>query len=172
MWGGLSLTERRKIVTQVAQYLLVAFEARFDQAGSLYLSHSIDTPGDPFYVGPIVSDSFLEYSNRSVAEGTNKFRGPFSNATDWLSCSLRTKIFALKSKGENYFDANAALTNMDAAVRLCSVYPGDNPVIPQIKSPDKPFSFRFADVSLENIMVRSWVLTVSHSKRLLFAHLD
>jgi len=152
------LPDKEKIVTQVVQYLLAAFQARFDQAGSLYLS---DTP-NPFHVGPIVSHKFLDgplmvYSGQYVAEGIEKFRGPFSNTADWLSCSVRAEIFALKSECVTSFDANVALANMDAAVRLCSVYPGDNPVIPHTMLPHKPFSFGFADVSLKNIMVRSWV---------------
>ena len=65
--------------------------------------------------------------------GVKKFRGPFSNTTDWLSCSLRAEIFALKLKWDDYFDSNAGLTNMDAAVWFCSnYYPDDNPVIPHV----------------------------------------
>jgi len=91
MWYRLSDSGKEKIVTQVAQYLLAAFQARFDEAGSLYVSHSIDTP-NPFYVGPILSRGFLHgllvHSGPHVAEGIKKFQGPFSNATDWLSRSL------------------------------------------------------------------------------------
>ena len=169
MWSKLSHPDKETIVTQVVRYLVAAFQARFNQAGSLYLSHLIDTP-DSFHVGPIVSHKFLDgplaHSGQRVAEGIEKFRGPFSNTADWLSCSLQAEIFALRSECVDYFDANAALANMDAAVRLCSVYPGDNPVIPHIMSPHKPFSFMFNDLSLKHIMVRSWVLrSVSPSKR-------
>ncbi len=171
MWLRLSHPDKEKIVTQVAWYLLAAFQSRFDQAGSLYLSHLIDAP-NLFNVGPIVSSKFLyELLVRcsGVAECINKFRGPFSNTADWLSCSLRAEISALKLKRDDYFDVNAALANMGAAVRLCSIYPGDNPVIPHITSPHKPFSFRFADISLKNIMVRSrFLCSVSPSKRVAF----
>jgi len=57
---------------------------------------------------------------------------------------LRQRRFSTR---DHNFDANAALANMDAVVRLCSTYPGDNPVIPHVNSPHKPFSFRFDDIS-------------------------
>jgi len=64
---------------------------------------------------------------------------------------------AIQQMGYDHkFDASAALANMGTAVRLCSVYPGDNAVVPH-----KPFSSRFDDLSLRNIMVRSWVLCSS-----------
>jgi len=111
-------------------------------------------------VGPIVTgfqdeDGLPMYSDPHVADGIQNFRGPFSNTADWLSHSLRAEIFTLKSMSDHGFDANAALANMDDAVRLCSVYPGNNPVIPLTKSPHMPFSFKFDDISLKNIMVRS-----------------
>jgi len=85
-----------------------------------------------------------------------------------LSASSNFRFEIRKLEHSIGFDANAALTNMDAAVRLCSIYPGNNPVIPQIKSPQEPFSFKFDDISLKDIMVHFWVLcSVSHSKGLL-----
>ena len=172
MWYALSLSDKKKFVTQVARHLLAAFQPRFDQAGSLYLAHSTDTP-NPYYVGPIVTSTFFEvedglpvYSDPRVGEGIQRFRGPFNNTADWLSHSLRAEIFALKSTHDHKFDTDAALGNMDAAVRLCSVYPGDNPVIPYMASPHKPFSFRFDDISLKNIMVGSWILfSISPAER-------
>jgi hypothetical protein len=170
LWDNLSLSDKKKIVTQVARHLLAAFQLRFDQAGSLYLSHSTHA-SNPYYVGPIVTSTFFQvedglpvYSDRHVADGIQKFRGPFSNTADWLSHSLRAEIFAVKSTRDHEFDANAALANMDDAVRLCSIYPGDNPVIPLMKFPHMPFSFRFDDISLKNIMVRSWIFSVQHHR--------
>ncbi|KIM73699.1 hypothetical protein PILCRDRAFT_828925 [Piloderma croceum F 1598] len=147
LWDNLSLSDKKKIVTQVAQHLLAAFQLQFDQAGSLYLSHAAHT-SNPYYVGPIVTSTFFQvedgllvYSDWHVADGIQKFRGPFSNTADWLSHSLRAEIFALKSTHDHEFDANAALANMDDAV------------IPLMKSPHMPFSFRFDDISLKNIMI-------------------
>jgi hypothetical protein len=128
-------------------------------------------------VGPIVTGTFFQvqdglpvYSDRHVADSIQKFRGPFNNTADWQSHSLRAEIFAVKSTRDHEFDANAALANMDDAVRLCSVYPGDNPVIPLMKFPHMSFSFRFDDISLRNIMVRSWILcSASPLNELLFA---
>jgi len=88
-----------------------------------------------------------------VTDGIQQFRRPFSNATDWLSQYMRSENFILKCTRDHTFDANAANTNMDAAVRLCSCYPGENPVIWDMKSPHKPFSFRFGDISWKNVMV-------------------
>jgi hypothetical protein len=116
-------------------------------------------------VGPIITGTFIQiedglpiYSDRNVAEGIQRFRGPFSDTADWLSHSLRAEIFAFESTRDHKFDASAARTNMTAAVRLCSVYPGENSVIPDMKSPHMPFSFRFEDISLNNIMVRRLIL--------------
>src|ERR1700734_1500847 len=159
VWGSLSLFEKQKIVTQVTRYPLTAFQLRFDQAGSLYLSHSTQT-SDPYYVSPIVTATFFQLEDGRCCILThtwqtvfNSFR-PFSHATDWLSHSLRAEIYISKSTHDHTFDTNAALGNMEAAVRLCSFYPGENPVIHHMKSPHKPFSFRFDYMSLKNIMVR------------------
>jgi hypothetical protein len=161
MWDTLSLLNKTKIVIQVARHLLAAFQLRFDKAGSLYLSQS-EQASNPYYVGPIITTTFFQvedglpvYSDRYIAEGIQSFRGPFSNTATWLSHSLRAEIFVLKSTHNHEFDANIALSNMEAAVRLCSIYPGEHPVIPHIKTPQQPFSFRFDDISLRNIMVRS-----------------
>jgi hypothetical protein len=99
-------------------------------------------------VGPIVAGAFFYlddgmpvHSDRHVGAGIQKFRSPFTETAAW------------QATRDHKFDANAALANMDAAVRLCSIYPGEHPVIPHPKSPQKPFSFRFDDISLKNIMV-------------------
>jgi hypothetical protein len=161
VWDSLSLLDKKKIVTQVAQYLLAMFQLRFNQAGSLYLSPS----ANPYYVGPIIATKFFQienglpvYSDPRVTDGLQRFRGPFSHAADWLSHTLRAEMFVLESTDNHTFDVNTAMANMDAAVRLCSVYPGEKPVVRNMKSPQMPFSFRFDDISLNNFMVCLFVL--------------
>jgi hypothetical protein len=138
MRGTLSLLDKKNIVKQVARHLLAAFQLRFDQAGSLYLSYS-SNPYCAIMFFEVEYDGSSVYSDPHVAEGIQKFRGPFSNATTWLSHSLRAHIFALKATRDHIFDADTALSNMKAAVRLCSIYPGEHPIIPHIKSPRRLF---------------------------------
>jgi len=61
MWSILSLLDK-KIIIRVARYLFAAFQARFDQAGFLYLSRSTDTP-NPF---PLVHPLRLRMGFRCI----------------------------------------------------------------------------------------------------------
>ncbi|KIM89735.1 hypothetical protein PILCRDRAFT_812536 [Piloderma croceum F 1598] len=45
-----------------------------------------------------------------------------------------------------------ARNNIDAAIELCSCYPSEHAVIQNIRTPNKPFTFLFDDISLKSIM--------------------
>jgi hypothetical protein len=75
MWDTLLLKNKDKIIKQVVQHLLAAFQLRFDRAGSLYLAHSTNTQ-TLYFVGPIITSTFFQvqdglllYSDQMVFRG-------------------------------------------------------------------------------------------------------
>jgi hypothetical protein len=85
---------KERVVTQVARQLLAAFQQRFDETGSLYLSR-LQRTTNRFFVGTIVSSTFFQledglpvYPDPHVADGLQPFRGPFSNGADIL-CGVK-----------------------------------------------------------------------------------
>jgi hypothetical protein len=164
IWDNLAWEAKEKVVAQVAHHLMSIFELRFTMAGSLYLS-----PNEQYIVGPIVDPKYFKaidgkpvYTNAHVQQSLQRFRGPFSNASDWLSSSMKAEICALSSTpspspprvGEHRpHDSSLAMKIMKLAVSLCSKYPGNHPVLSNSKVSKEPFSFMFDDFSLSNIMV-------------------
>ena len=164
IWDNLTWEAKEKVVTQAVYHLLSIFELRFTMAGSLYLSSN-----GKYVVGPIVDPKYFKaidgdpvYTDTRVQQSLYRFRGPFSNTTDWLSSSIKAEIFALSSTpwpfpprvGEHRpLDSSLASTNMNLAVKLCSKYPGNQPVIRNATVSQEPFSFILDDFSLSNIMV-------------------
>ena len=150
MHSGATLSLRQKdIISQVAQHLIHAFQMRFDQAGSLYRSNA----SGRYNVGQSASLAFYKYeagkqaySDPSTLSRLTRFRGPFNRATDWLSQDLRIKGFLLNQTLS--LEMGHARNNIDAAIALCSCYPGEHPVIQNIRTPNKPFTFLFDDNSL------------------------
>jgi hypothetical protein len=164
VWDDLSLLTKVYVTTQVARHLMSISELRFAHAGSLYLS-----PNGSSTVGLIVHAKYFKtmdgmpvYTDARAQHKLHQFRGPFSNTADWLSSPMKAEIFALSSTpppspscvGEHRpDDSSLALKSMNKAVRLCSEYPGNNPVISTTWVSTEPFSFMFDDFSLSNFMV-------------------
>jgi len=167
IWDNLAWETKEKVVAQVAHHLMSIFELRFTMAGSIYLSSN-----GQYIVGPIVDPKYFKaidgkpvYADTRVQQSLYRFRGPFSNTSDWLSSSMKAEIFALSSTpppspprvGEHRpQDLSLAAKNMNLAVKLCSKYPGNHPVISNKTVSKEPFSFMFDDFSLSNIMVYSF----------------
>jgi len=86
------------------------------------------------------------YSDPSTLSRLTRFRGPFNRATDWLSQDLRIKGSLLNQTPSP--EMGHARNNIDAAIDLCSCYPGEHPVIQNIRTPNKPSTFLFDDNSL------------------------
>jgi hypothetical protein len=167
IWDNLAWEAKEKMVAQVARDLMSIFELRFTMAGSLYL-----TSDQEYIVGPIVDPKYFEtmdgqpvYTDSCVQQSLHQFRGPFSNATDWLSSSMKAEMFALSRTpspfplqvgGRRPRDLPLTMKIMSQAISLCSIYPGNHPIINSRKASKSPFSFMFDDFSLSNIMV--WCL--------------
>jgi hypothetical protein len=164
IWGNLTWEAKEKVVAQVARDLTRIFELRFATAGSLYLSSDQE-----YVVGPIVVPKYFQiingraaYTNSFVQQSLHQFRGPFSNATDWLSSSMKAEMFGLLSTpspspsnvgGLGPQNLPLTMKTISQAISLCSVYPGNHPVVGDGKMSERPFSFMFDDFSLSNIMV-------------------
>lgn len=152
------------MVAQVAHHLMSIFELRFIMAGSLYIASN-----SQYFVGPIVDPKYFKaidgrpvYTDDRMPQSLYRFRGPFTNASDWLSSSMKAEIFALSStpapsppriEEHRPHDSFLAVKIMNLAVRLCSKYPGNQPVVSNPAVSHEPFSFMFDDFSLSNIMV-------------------
>jgi len=164
IWDNLAWEVKEKVVAQVARDLISIFELRFTMAGSLYLS------SDPQYiVGPIVDPKYFKtidgkpvYTDGRVQQSLHQFRGPFSNAANWLSSSIEAEIFALSSTPSPFpprvgdhlpRDLLLTMKIMNQAVSLCLMYPGNHPVVNNKKVFEAPFSFMLDDFSLSNIML-------------------
>jgi hypothetical protein len=124
--------------------------------GSLYRSES------GFIVGPIVTTPFYRALDGVVripdVDATSyaelfRFRGPFSNTSDYLQSFLLTELHFLshhRSIESSEFDGEdeeAAVIHLEQgervlqkALELCSVYPGDIQLHGQEPTPIKPFS--------------------------------
>jgi len=119
----------------------------------------------------VILQSHRRYSR--VQQLPHDFRGPFCNASDWLSSPTKTEIFALSSTpspspqhiGElRPLDSSLTLNIMSYAVRLCSKYPGHHSVISNTTVSREPFSFMFDDFSLSNIMIDNTVTGYIYSE--------
>ena len=171
-WETISMIVKERVVSQVADHLMAIFALRFDCAGSLYLSpHSKSA----IIVGPIVSTPFYRALDGVVripdADATScceliRFRGPFSNASDYLQSFLLAELHFLlhhRSIALSEFDGEdeeAAEIHLEQgtrvlqkALKLCCFYPGDIRIHGQEATPIKPFSLRLDDFRLSNIMV-------------------
>jgi hypothetical protein len=88
IWDNLAWEAKEKVVAQVAHHVMNIFELRSTMAGSLYLSFN-----EQYIVGPMIVDpNYFKvidgkpvYTNASVQQSPHRFRGPFSNTSDWLS---------------------------------------------------------------------------------------
>lgn len=173
-WDTLSMNVKERVVLQVAEYLKVMFELRFDRAGALYLS---SPPEDDVYVGPIVSVPFYRAADGivRVAEAEpplhtelSQYRGPFSNTSDYLQSFLHAELHVLSHHrsvvlselGEQEADQELAASRLELGERilrkareLCSVYPGNNQPGGAISTSMKPFSIHLDDFRLSNIMI-------------------
>jgi hypothetical protein len=97
--GNFTWEAKEKVVAQVARDLTGIFELRFTTAGLLSLSSDQE-----YVVGSIVVPKYFEimdgrpaYTNSFVQQSLHQFRGLFSNATDWLSSSMKAEMFASSS---------------------------------------------------------------------------
>ncbi|KAG2154085.1 hypothetical protein DEU56DRAFT_772851 [Suillus clintonianus] len=169
-WGDLSEAIKKTVVTQIAHYLLEICSLRFESAGSLYLS-----PLSPhFVVGPIVStpfyralDGVVRIPNAPVSQDVDSNRGPFSTVTEYLSSNLRAELDFISnnrsvvlSELHEYDPTQVAESRLELgervmrkAIELCSVYPGDALVPANITTPRRPFSLKFDDFRLSNVMI-------------------
>jgi len=173
-WETLSMIVKESVVSQVADHLMAMFALRFDCAGSPYLSARSESG---FIVGPIVSrpfyralDGVVRIPDANAASNAElfRFRGPFSNTSDYLQSFLLAELHFLSHHrsialsefdGEDEESAVILLEQGERVLRkaleLCSVYPGDSDI--QINGqeaiPIKPFSLRLDDFRLSNIMI-------------------
>jgi hypothetical protein len=147
------------------------FSLRFEQAGSLY--HS-STP-DKFFVGPIIStpfyralDGFVRIDNASLLSALNRFRGPFSTVSDYLSSWVRAELYILSQNPSTLLselDGNRERLQRGPRVleklkELCEIYPGDMSIYEDATTPVRRFSLKLDDFRLSNIMVRSHTLSI------------
>ncbi|KZT53240.1 hypothetical protein CALCODRAFT_520163, partial [Calocera cornea HHB12733] len=81
IWTTLSRYDKRKIVEQVAEWMVELFNHRFDEMGSLYWDGTLE-----FFIGPMVSDAFC-----GGARGPLELdRGPWHTTTDYFfACAQR-----------------------------------------------------------------------------------
>lgn len=162
---------KRRIVEQVARHMVELFYVRFSQAGSLYLDFN-----STFYVGPIVStpfyhliDGYTPYPSMSAQTRTilDTLRGPFSKTSEYLSSSLNALLVKVESSCEETLRAlnededvgnaelalETAVRAVNKAIELCHLYPGDLIIHGQLTTPEKPFTFKFDDFRLVNLLV-------------------
>ncbi|KZP04632.1 hypothetical protein FIBSPDRAFT_767061 [Athelia psychrophila] len=100
----------------------------------------------------------------------HSLRGPFAHASEYLSSYLRAKLLKLSvCRAETLASLNLDGNDADSekgelilqqaekvlkkAIELCHVYPGDVPVPGDISTPDRPFTVKFDDFRLVNILV-------------------
>ncbi|KAG1758641.1 hypothetical protein EDD22DRAFT_909745 [Suillus occidentalis] len=153
-WGDLSEEVKKTVVSQVARYFLEIFSLRFESAGSLYLS-----PLSPqFVIGPIIStpfyhalDGFVRVPDAPISKNVDPNRGPFSTVTEYLSSNLRTELEFISNHPESRLELGERV--MRKAIELCSTYPGDMLIPPNITTPRRPFSLKLDDFRLSNIMI-------------------
>jgi hypothetical protein len=169
-WGDLSEEVKKTVVSQVARYFLEIFSLRFESAGSLYLS-----PLSPqFLVGPIIStpfyralDGVVRVPDAPISKNVDPNRGPFSTVTEYLSSNLRAELEFISNHrsvvlselhecdptqlAESRLELGERV--MRKAIELCSVYPGDMLIPPNITTPQRPFSLKLDDFRLSNIMI-------------------
>ncbi|KAF9224654.1 hypothetical protein BS17DRAFT_703073 [Gyrodon lividus] len=172
-WDTLSMSVKERVVSQVADHLRAMSALRFDHAGALYLS---SPSRNDVYVGPIVSTPFYRAldgvvrvpdAELQLRTELSKYRGPFSNASDYLQSFLHAELHVLSdyrpivlSELEEE-DEEAAASRLEVgervlrkALELCTVYPGNHQPGGPISTPTEPFSLRLDDFRLSNIMVR------------------
>ncbi len=163
---------KENVLSQVANNLMDMFALRFACSGSLYLSPQSE---NGVIVGPIIStpfyralDGIVRVSDASATSDAElfRFRGPFSNTTDYLQSFLLAELHFLshhRAVALSEFDGEdeeVAVIRLEQgervlkkALELCSVYPGDIQIHGQEAAPIKPFSLRLDDFRLSNIMV-------------------
>ncbi|KAI6146761.1 hypothetical protein BKA82DRAFT_4155572 [Pisolithus tinctorius] len=165
-WDTLSMNVKERVVSQVAEYLKVMFELRFDRAGALYLSSPLE---DDVYVGPIVSVPFYRAADGIVrvpeAEPPlhtelSQYRGPFSNTSDYLQSFLHAELHVLShhrssssvlSLEEQEADQDVVASRLELGERILRKaleLPGG-----AISTSTKPFSLHLDDFRLSNIMI-------------------
>lgn len=168
---------KKRTVSQIADFFQQMFLLRFEASGSIYLDSS-NTKTIAFKVGPIIASPFFcpvggtrrgSWSKVEYYKGLQKLRGPFRTVTDYLQSFVRAELLflhhyrhmALEEVGERSdLDAAAKEAEIDTIEKLlyevnelCSVYPGDNPVLSGTGLQKLQFSFKLDDFRLSNIMV-------------------
>jgi hypothetical protein len=171
-WENLSEEVKKIVVSQIARYFLEIFSLRFESAGSLYLS-----PLSPlFLVGPIIStpfyralDGVVRVPDAPISNNVDPNRGPFSTVTEYLSSNLRAELEFISNHrsvvlselqecdptqlAESRLELGERV--MRKAIELCSVYPGDTLIPPNITTPQRPFSLKLDDFRLSNVMINT-----------------
>lgn len=142
------------------------FLLRFEQAGSLYYSPT----SEKFTVGPIIStpfyhalDGLVRIEDASLISTLNRFRGPFSTVSDYLSSFVKAELCvisqdpstALLELGGNHERLNLGQQVLEKLSGLCEIYPGDTNVYEGVTTPNHRFSLKLDDFRLSNIMVSS-----------------
>ncbi|KAI6028995.1 kinase-like domain-containing protein [Pisolithus marmoratus] len=172
IWDTLSMDIKKRVVSQVAEYLKAMFALRFERAGALYLS---SPSNDDVYVGPIVSVPFYRANDgiirvpdaeRALHTELSQYRGPFSNTSDYLRSFLHAELHIVSqyrsivlSELEEEDEETAASRleigerTLRKALELCTVYPGNNQPGGPISTPTTPFSLQLDDFRLSNIMI-------------------
>jgi hypothetical protein len=163
------------VVAQVARYFMEIFSLRFATAGSLY--HANPQPPHFFVVGPIVSKSFYraidgevhepeEHPDTPLLPNPDPHRGPYSSVSEYLSGGLRRELDYIAMHRwlallqVSYIDRGAEERTLELgvqvikkAIELCNIYPGDILLPANITTPRAPFSLKFDDFHLSDVMV-------------------
>ncbi|KAG1751905.1 hypothetical protein EDB19DRAFT_1674474 [Suillus lakei] len=156
-WGDLSMEVKKTVVSQVAHYFLEICSLRFENVGSLYLSPLASIP----------LDGIVRVPDTPISKNVDPNRGPFSTVSEYLSSNLRAELEFIshhrsvvlselhKCDPTQLAESRLELGEcvMRKVIELCSIYPSDTLIPANITTPQRPFSLKFDDFRLSNIMI-------------------
>jgi len=170
VWKDLKLPAKEMFIRDVARSLLALFKIRFQQAGSLY-----SATGTSIRVGPLITtpfyralDGVVRFPDRDPLD-LSQFRGPFSQASQFLSSAPKAELYAIKHRRDSVLrelDGDQARLDLgerviENVVRLAEMYPGNLLVGSSIPSDgSQSFSLKLNDFRLSNILVNSMRVTM------------
>ena len=155
----------KQFIAEVVAYMHEMFLLCFEQAGSLYLSPTLEK----FIVGPIIStpfyhalDGLVRFEDTSLISTLNRLRGPFSTVSDYLSSWVKAELCVISRNPETAlleFGGDRECLKLGQRVleklsELCEIYPGDTNVYGGVTMTNHRFSLKLDDFRLSNIMVR------------------
>jgi hypothetical protein len=159
------LHAKETFIRDVAISLLALFKIRFQKAGSLHF-----TGGTSIKVGPLITTPFYRALDGEIRFpgmdplDLSQFRGPFSQASEFLSSAPKAELYVIKHRRDNILrelDGDQARLELgervlEKLVRLAEMYPGNFPIGTSLPSDgSQSFSLKLNDFRLSNIMVSS-----------------